>query len=342
MYLTGLTDNEIIIVVSIYVITSVLNIGLYMNERKTALITTCIIELLLILGFIFFNYISKIIYYSTEELLPLLTPSVLGIIFSLFINKDKIKTKKNNTSKIVILVGGIFLIFIFGTYIGYLMFKSIYNNNQPQQVIEKKEEISINDPLVLKLMKIPEYTIQKRYNTGLYQGYFYNGNYYDINSITDDVKVFIAIQNIKDNSWNDLANVILSKEKIDESMKQVFGPNVKYTPVSTNDDPCIYGNFTYDGNTFSYSKSYCENELSSYYDKKIISAYKYSDRIEITEKVIYYEDNDNIKIVKNTNGYEIAKDNNPNIDNYLDKLESFKFTFTKIDNDYYLSKVEKM
>lgn len=139
--------------------------------------------------------------------------------------------------------------------------------------------------------------------------------------------------------------------------------------------PGYQANVDIRGKRFKYDRDKQEFSLTRYglggpdlveYDTKIISAQKYRDKIEIVSKVmfelwiadveenvakLYRETTDNertinnriIKFDKEIADVSSQKYEDVKIDDYLDKLDSFKWTFTLNDNgNYIFNKVEKI
>ena len=99
----------------------------------------------------------------------------------------------------------------------------------------------------------------------------------------------------------------------------------------------------------------CANFPEDYIDTKVINAQKKGEIVEFTLKIAYikYEviDADNVikYIYKSNNSgnylekHNILTDNSYEINNILDKLDSFKFAFKLHSNNYYyFDKVEKL
>ena len=239
--------------------------------------------------------------------------------------------------------------------------KETMNVNQETPV---SETLDLTSPIVTTLKN--KISIFDTYKSGSYYGYFYQSDYLDINNIKDDVKILIGItQNDNfDNDFfnatykattqegNDIEVIILSKEEVKDGIESFFGPNISYNDtdlIDANYDYCGFSRFKYDTTRKVYISETitCSGFPSPYIDSKIISAIKTDNKIELTIKIAYVKydryKNDNIikyiykdyNDIKYLDKFEILKDNSYDINNYLDKLNTFKFTFTLNSNNYY-------
>ena len=313
MYLEGYSDTDIFVISITFILCSILNIGLLYNNKKILLISSSLVELILVTIFIVINNYYNYLYFQSEELLPLLIQAVSGFVASFFVENETKSKKKKNIIKGLSLTFGIVLIFILGTYLGYILFKSVSNNSSttifntkedlinPNIINENKTTLNVNDNLVRSLMIYPHYIIQNRSYNSAYLGYFYNNRIYDINDISDEIKVFMAIQYLKNNTWNEFDNIVLNEIDVSSAINHIFG-EITYNNVSIYDDNCIYGDFTYDDKTKTYNHYKSECSIPDYpkYITKVTSAIKFDNRIEITEKALYQtiiEDNNNKYII---------------------------------------------
>lgn len=208
---------------------------------------------------------------------------------------------------------------------------------------------------------------------GSYYGYFYSQDYIDYNTMSDDVKVMIGLTQTKyfNNDFVDATYeastpegstfdmIIISKEEIQEGINNFFGPHTQFFDTDLADaetDYCGFSRFKFD-NTRNVYMSFpvtCSGFPRPYIDSKITKVYEYGNTIELTIKIAYikYETSSNENITKyvyrNLNDHYIEKhdlltDNTYNINKILNKLDSYKFTFTlNSDNYYYFTKVEKV
>ena len=264
------------------------------------------------------------------------------------------KKEKMMTIKIYILVGLLLLsLFVALIYIkkfhqtpNKVTSKVVENKKEPIEEINTEEEIDVNSDIALEF--INKINIFDSIKAGSYYGYFYNQDYLDINNISNDAKIMIGIAQNK-NFKNDFINatyeaqapdgtslnvIILAKDEVEEGINSFFGPSTVYQDENLKD-----------GNGFP----------NPYIDTKVIRVFKTGKNIEIYLKIAYikYDANNEDDVIKyvytnnNANNYleahHILTDNSYKIDNILDKLDTFKFTFTLNSNNYYyFNKVEKI
>ncbi len=237
---------------------------------------------------------------------------------------------------------------------------------------ETYEDLDVNSDLIKELTnKVSGFDSIK---AGSYYGYFYQNNYLDLNSISDDAKIAIGItqnENFKSDfinatyeaeapDGNKLNVIILAKKEIQEGINDFFGPNTTYKDTNLKDADksyCGFSGFKFDEtrNVYMNDPISCANFPEDYIDTKVINAQKKGEIVEFTLKIAYikYEviDADNVikYIYKSNNSgnylekHNILTDNSYEINNILDKLDSFKFTFKLHSNNYYyFDKVEKL
>ena len=241
-----------------------------------------------------------------------------------------------------------------------------------QPIEEKKsEEVTIDSPIAQELIK--KISVFDTIKAGSYYGYFYQ-DYLDINNISNDAKIMIGITQHKDftsdfmNTTYDatapdganLKVIILSKEDVEKGINNFFGPNTSYTDASLIDATttyCGFSGFQFDEtrNVYMNNPINCPGFPQPYIDTKIMNVQSVDDNIEITVKVAYIKydaanKDDVIKYIypdNYTNTYiekhHILTDNSYKIDNILNNLNTYKFTFSLNSNNYYyFNKVEKI
>lgn len=258
--------------------------------------------------------------------------------------------KKNNKGIAVTLVIAIFIILGLGGYIVYDKVlstekESKQEENKKEEVNEEKkyEEIATDNELIKKLMCRVNLT---SLTSGDFAGYFYSKDRIINTDIDNDIKMFLAFHNIGKRIGD-----TISQTQMKDSIKNIFGLDDNYKDVKEGVGGCPWGKF--DENTKSYKVMECTGlggSLIPYYETTIVKALKYEDKIEIFEKVIYirYTDNDE-KVSKNIYAADkktIIDENidgdNYNINNYLNELDSYKYTFNLEDGKYYFYSVEKV
>ena len=228
---------------------------------------------------------------------------------------------------------------IFGLFLLFLLLLPLNNNKENNETKPNETLIYLNN-----LLEIPHYTIERRYNNDPYEGYFYTKDYVDFNNMDNQVKIYLAIRNMKQNDWKNYTKdeyITIKQTEVKRQMKEIFG-NDKYTNESIFGDPCSYANFEYD----DYSKIYimqgntCPNEYNSYYITKIIDYEIKDEEITIYEKVGYLNNNELYKIKNDSRIITTLKDNN--IDKYLDELNTYKYLFIKENDKFIFKSITRM
>lgn len=138
----------------------------------------------------------------------------------------------------------------------------------------------------------------------------------------------------------------VEEQEIIDAFNKVFGDNATYHKVDALN---ICEHYVYESrdNRYVTYDGGCGDLFDYVYIEEILSAEKYSDRIEITTGVAYcslyetacyrdYEQKEQIENLENNEDF--------NINDYLDDIYKYKYTFTKDDNsnDYYFYSVEKI
>ena len=218
-------------------------------------------------------------------------------------------------------------------------------SNKTTTIIENTSNNNDN-ALIEKLLTIPHYTIEKRYNIDKYEGYFYTDNYFDKENITDEIKIYLAIRSSKEEDWANYKKdqyITVKESTVKNKINEIFG-NTTYLNKSIKGDSCVYSNFEYDDKSHIYIEEgpTSTNTLNSYYLTKTIN-YKIDNEIIIYEKVAYIKEIDNkYYLYKSKDDLnEIAILDNINYDNYLNILNTYKYTFVKDNNNYIFKSIEK-
>ena len=151
----------------------------------------------------------------------------------------------------------------------------------------------------------------------------------------------------------------LSEETLKSIYEITFGPNTYQRPTQISDGVCA--TFTYDEEYQGYIErngAGCGGTSAFSVHEKIISATKYSDRIEIVSATVYLDDMSNqmykdynkttslgellINENKTNNREERENTYNQYIEDNKDKLEQYTYTYTlNEDGFYYLTSVER-
>ena len=288
--------------------------------------------------------------------------------------------KKRNILKGICLI----LLLIVITLVAYILNNTMKSNTNSSKT-SKFEKLNASDyeqveKLFNRMNGFTEHlellTIDNDGTSELYD-YFYDKESLLNKNVTDNVKFAIAYNElyrkkvneeiIPSNNDNVFNNFRFYLEDINEKVNEIFGNSINVNNIINKENivnVVIDGNgFKYDEKTksFSLSGSGVGDCSSAEYKTKIIDAKKYSDKIEIINKVMFSfssgcEDEEKLLILKSPYSYNNYKNfiiadlsntkknyNDINIDDYLDSLDSYKWTFTKNkDGNYIFSSVEKI
>lgn len=282
---------------------------------------------------------------------------------------------------------GLLIVILLAGFMGY----SLKNNNKSDisdkkieekennKESEQKEELNVNSSLVLDL-----FNNVNRFNDALdvvndnnyLFNYFYKQDKILNEQVSDEVKFSIIFDKLYNEKVQSLATATLEeyenfkfylKDINNESIK-IFGKTIDVKNILDSNNNVNVG---VRGNTFKY------NEDGQYFNlvsggigdcqslnlkTKILSAVKYEDKIEITNKIMYIYssscDVEELKVFKSVGNspFDLKEQlddltNNVNnmlakdidINNYIEKLDEFKWIFTKNnDGNYIFESVEKV
>jgi len=248
---------------------------------------------------------------------------------------------KNKKNIIIIVIAMCILVIVVGSLVVINKEKRKEKNEEPTNSLQSNtvDETVIN---YLKLNSLPEE----------YFGYFYKSDRYTNSNIDNNIKIYMAIRKVLSNKKDiNYSEKIEIKEKdVTNALKVLFGSNVTYKHESLKGNTCSYTNFKYDKAKKMYVQepddcleSNTDTLLAEIIDKKTTDK-----QVEIYEKVGYVEISYNLEQKKlSYNIYsDVAKKNKvTTVDEYSistvkDSLNTYKYTFTKENNNYYLSSVE--
>lgn len=260
--------------------------------------------------------------------------------------------KKINAKKIV--VPGLLSLIIILIILGIISYVNYKNNNQGNktEINEGKyQTLDGTDDLVKDLF----YLTRGSNTSSLFYGTNYNNIYYiddnlDINSLDNNFKMMLSFLTIEDNKKKNDNNgsQTIWAEYIKDRYITIFGKKDNYV-----DEDIYY----FCPSVISYNitdKQYeidggCGYIATTGYTNKLLYARKYEDRIEIYETVAFYLldiESEKISYFINGNYSDIlttlSVDEKFKIDDYLEKLHIYKYTFVKNDKNYNFSKVEKV
>ena len=249
------------------------------------------------------------------------------------------------------------------------------NVQQEQKVEEVKEEaLDVNSEQVTTLINKITNVTNNIYISGRYLGYYFQKDELKSEDIDDSLILYTALRKFlgDKNISSYEESVSVSKNDIIPIIKEIFG-NVEYENKTIKITPCELGSFIYDDNTGTYTagSSGCGGTGTSITNHKIIDAVKKNNTIEITLAIVYatcgYEqqsadipgqdyctfgnsidENQKLRdddIILKVNAVNSDYDELFDFNTYIDKLNKYKFTFTKDNNNnnnYVFTKVEKV
>lgn len=213
----------------------------------------------------------------------------------------------------------------------------------------------------------------------------YQAGTFDEETIPDDLKLRIGWANLKEESKfhakqaNGESIIVVEKDEMQESIKEIFGKQVKYKDVSFDNTNVkgfstyaeTQGIINYDGETYTgtinesvdgeeVSFIYQEIQKVIQYDNEIVIVMKAAFVNEEEEKLVIYQNyNDDFEnrllettyekmfensvFNKSTGEGAIAINNNKVLNSIRDELSTYKYTFIKdeFSEEYYLKKFEK-
>lgn len=214
----------------------------------------------------------------------------------------EIDTKKSG-NKIIIIILSLIIVGL-GCFIVYDKFIKESDEKveqKPTKPEEKEEVVDISNSQVQQLYNSVSYRI----NHLFIEDYFLRTNEVTVSSMPDDKKFHFALQfiNMDDFSPTGTKNengyeiYTLSKSKLDEVMKKMFGDRVTYNADTKIDYVFSFSmssgsgaTMKYDSSTDSYKTTFAGvGGITTYfpYEAKLVSATKKGNQLKLTQKVIY-------------------------------------------------------
>lgn len=249
--------------------------------------------------------------------------------------------KKIFENKKVLIGIGVLLLLIIAISISFMLKKDNKVNSNKNEDVSKYNYYDVLS--YLKLNDLPDE----------YYGYFYKKDGFNTNDISNNIKIYMAIRKvIADKSLTE--NIEIKASDVEDALKTIFGSSVKYNHQSIIGNNISYTTFNYDKDKNIYKEDKlkctenCESPRNDSIISKIVKTNNNDDIIEVYEmvgfvatgynlqdkKVVYYiyKDIDKKQLVGTSDIYSI--------DQYKDKLSTYKYTFRKDKNNYYFEKVE--
>ena len=278
----------------------------------------------------------------------------------------KIMEEKKNKNMVVIII--ILCLLLVGA-VGFIVYdksfrtsgnnNNINNNNDSDKEIDNKvESLNISSDFVKGL-----YNKTKYYEHISSRNEYFSKDKLLVSSMSNDLKARIAIANMSESSilyGEDKfieevpVGEYFSEKDLIEGFNKAFGKNAVYNridKIAYSENELGYDYYDEEGIYYAIpGGSGYAVEFS--YDEDIISAYKYSDKIEITTALAYcgtvegtnkkgcYADSKGKELIDST----VSETEKFSGVKYKDKLGQYKYTFTldNSDGNYYFYSVEKI
>lgn len=241
---------------------------------------------------------------------------------------------------IAIILFGIFLILSGTAVILTNQFTIKSTTTELKTKIKSEESVAI----IKRVMK----EMNNPYLPDEYYGYFYKQDEYMVKDIKDEVKIYLAIMEIKNNDMNfnkhivnkDKGTIEIPASEVNEQITRIFGPNITYKNVDLNGDECTYFTFKYSKKRKSYISKPLQcnkkttKEIITYDDRKTTK-----DEMTFTQKLLIFDNN---KLYLDFDlKTEIPEENRTNLDKYDAQMLRYTYTLTNNkDDNYYLTKIK--
>ena len=240
-----------------------------------------------------------------------------------------------------LLIGGIILLLI----IIAIILSIVLKKDSKKDVLEKHETQKYNYYDIISYLKLSDLPDE-------YYGYFYKKDKMTTDSISNNIKIYMAIRKVITDK-KITGNIEIKAKDVENALNSIFGPNVKYNHQSITGNNISYTSFIYDRDSKIYSEEKidcddCDSTQNSTIISEIIKTDDTNNIVEVYEKVGFVTteyDLDTKKVVynifKDINEKElIGTTNQYSIEKYKDQLNTYKYTFKKNENSYYFEKVE--
>ncbi len=234
-------------------------------------------------------------------------------------------------SLICIICGLIFL--GIGVYLNF----SLSDENEKDPVVEKdpvseqKESLDINGDLAQGLYYMTKSSWSRANNLiGVY-------HYKSDKVLTSNFEIAHLYEIVfsRLNRKGLIDNGVVSEDNVKNEFKEIFGNYVEYHSIDSFNLGCDF--VTYDSINKNYKVIYTNCVAASSISTKILSAYRYSDKVVIEEKVLFIKDG---VTYYDPDFLEVA---NVSIDDEDEKILVYKYTFMYDKNNdlYYFYSIEK-
>lgn len=228
--------------------------------------------------------------------------------------------------------------------------KNDKKDNQEENVKEVKEALNVDNPNVVRLFNLSK----NNYGTFGYDELVYGSEKISVDDMDEIYKMQLA-SNIFSNDiepyFGTNATSIVSYESVKNAYETIFGPNTFNNTL--NNFTLLCDTYNYDALTKSYNITSvgCGGTTSVIRGESVVNAYKYSDRIEITTAVAYYNVDDSkifrdLEMKNEIKDFKMSANIREELNKYVadnkDYLTQFTFTYELgEDGFYYFVGVEK-
>ena len=213
--------------------------------------------------------------------------------------------------------------------------KETEEESKEEEIIKDKEWYINNYGYLLDTMKLDlSYD-----NSNIY--YLYTGNF-DQTNIKDTIKLNLAYQYVDNKNETDY-NYTIYEDDMKNAYIKVFGNLDNYNPSSFTVGCMQFYYNSYD-HIYTAYKFYCDSSNPLHIKEEIKDMYEENGKIIIETVMGVYKDNSGY-LFKYDNLYSavtIDYDSNKSVLDYEDKLNTYKYTFYKNNDNYYFEKIEKM
>ena len=240
------------------------------------------------------------------------------------------------------------LLFVFGSY---LLIKNLNNRdrNKSSNHLEEKTKPKKETDF---------YTLISSLNiTGLpseYFGYFFTKDSYQVQEITNQIKIYMAIRKImaEDSAtYQDPSKELsISLKQVEQSVKELFGKDEKIKHESLVGNSCSHSSFKYNKDKQKYIQKpgECEDEKTMSILMEQESAVHTDEKKEFTVWVAFVDfsyDQDSGRMsyqyYKDVNKtYPIGESEKYELELFKESVNRYRFSFTKEDSHYIFDKVE--
>ena len=185
-----------------------------------------------------------------------------------------------------------------------------------------------------------------------YYGYFYKDDKVIVKNMNNKIKLYMAIRKVITDKQIDITKeeIKVKASDVEKALKLLFGNNVEYKHESLTGNTCSYTNFKYSNSDKIYiqKSDKCIEPRTGSIINEIINITEEKDKLIVTEKMAYIETSYNFdskqvlyNIYKDINKTEkVTTVNSYSITSCKNLLNSYKYTFKKDKNNYYLESVE--